>query len=169
MVELGVLTEDDRVELIEGELVVVSPQGALHSNLVVAIRRTLERVYGPAFLVRDHSPVVGTEDSLPEPDLAVVRGEISGFYHRLPGPVEIPLIVEVSYSTLGTDRRKANVYAKAGYATYWLVDVEARRLEVRTDPTPDGLYAKVELLGEEREIELPGTIQCIPIKETLPR
>ena len=75
MVETGVLYHGERVELIAGELLVMNPQGATHSSLTVHLHRVLQRAYGSAHHVRDHSPVVGTTDSIPEPDLAVVPGE----------------------------------------------------------------------------------------------
>jgi Uma2 family endonuclease len=148
MVETGVLHEDERVELIDGELIVMNPQGPVHATSAVRLHRVLETSFGPAFHVRDHSPVIGTVDSIPEPDVAVVHGELEAFAQRHPGPADVALIVEVSDSSLRLDRRKADVYATAGYAMYWIVDVIARRIEVHTEPK-GGVYTKTEVVGDD--------------------
>ncbi len=167
MVETGVLREDERVELLEGELVVVTPQGPIHSNLTAKIHRCLEGAYGAGHYLRDHSPVAGTNDSIPEPDVAVVRGDLQSFFARLPGPADVPLVVEVSQSTTGIDRRKADIYAQAGYSAYWLIDVDARRVEVRTAPR-DGVYTKTEIVGSDGGVALPGVGTVLPVTELLP-
>lgn len=151
MVEVGLLTDSDRVELIEGELLVMNPQGPVHASLTVILHRALEQAFGVGHHVRDHSPVVGTVDSIPEPDVAVVRGDVRGFIGVTPGADDVVLLVEVSWSSLRLDRRKAAVYAKAGYATYWIVDVDARRIEVHTAPK-DGVYTKSEIIGDDGEV-----------------
>ncbi len=168
MLAAGVLHEGERVELIEGELIVVNPQGPHHASLTVHLHRMLERAYGADHHVRDHSPVAGTTDSTPEPDLAVVRGEPLAFSERLPGPAEVRLVVEVSHSTLAIDRRKARTYAKSGYETYWLIDVEARQVEVRTGPMPDGAYAKTEILTQDASVTAPGTASSLRVSALLP-
>lgn len=168
MIEAGVLQEDEHVELLDGELVVVNPQGPVHSGLAVILHAALERAYGRGHHVRDHSPVRGTSDSIPEPDVAVVRGDARAFLARLPGPEEVPLVAEVAYSSLGIDRRKASVYARSGYTTYWIVDVEARRIEVRTGPQADGLYVKTEIVAEGAELHPPGASVALRVIELLP-
>jgi Uma2 family endonuclease len=167
MVEAGIIHEDEKVELIEGELIAVSPQSSTHSFLTVIIRKLLERALGEGFFIQDHSPVKGTADSLPEPDLAAVRGSPRRF-GRLPGPEDTVLVVELSVSSRAIDRRKAGVYAGAGYATYWLVDVDARKLEVRTGPRPDGDYATTRILDESAEVELPEGGGTLAVRELLP-
>jgi len=168
MVESGVLAEDERVELIEGELIVVTPQGPAHSSLTVVLRSRFERAYGARYHVRDHSPVVGTADSIPEPDLAVVRGDPREYLQRLPGPADVELVVEIAQSTLGADRRKAGVYARAGYGCYWLIDVAARRVEVRTGPTQDGVFTRTDVLSADATVTPPGTTTALPVAELLP-
>ncbi len=168
MVDAGVLSPDERVELIEGELVVVTPQGPVHSTLTVLIHAVLQRAYGGGFHVRDHSPVAGTVDSIPEPDVAVVRGDARSFLAALPGPADVILVVEVAHTSLAMDRRKASVYASAGYETYWLLDVESRRLEVRVGRTADGLFTKTEIFADDAEVILPGTSSAVRIADLLP-
>ena len=162
------LDEGPNVELLDGELVIVNAQGPIHSSLAVHIHRVLERLYGDEHHVRDHSSVRAGPYSLPEPDVAIVRGEPFAYTKRLPGPKDIVLVVEISDSTLHRDRRKADIYAAAGYVNYWLVDVDARRLEVRTKPQKDGLYAKIDVLSEEAEVSVPGTKKSLKVSALLP-
>lgn len=167
MVELGLLN-DENVELLQGELVVVNAQGPIHASLTVDLHRALERAFGDEFHLRDHTSVRATLDSLPEPDVAVVRGQPRDYRERLPGPKDVVLVVEVSDSSLRRDRRKAEIYAAAGFPVYWLVDVDARRLEVRTNPQPDGVYAKTDVLGEDGEVEVPLTQRTLKVAVLLP-
>ena len=154
MLEIGVLA-GERVELIEGELLVMNAQGPVHATLTVRLRRALEKAFGDEFHVRDHSPVAGTVDSIPEPDVAVVRGAPEDFSTRHPGAAEVPLVVEVSSSSLNLDRRKAGIYASVGYATYWIVDVAARRIEVHTSPK-GGVYTKTEIVADDGDVVASG-------------
>ena len=101
-------------------------------------------------------------------DVAVVRGHPRDFLSRLPAPADVVLVVEVAHSSLVMDRRKAGVYAKAGYDTYWLVDVEARRLEVRNGLTADGLYTKTEIFSDDAEVALPSTSALVRVADLLP-
>lgn len=167
MVEAGVLRPDEHVELIQGELVVVTPKGPSHSSLTTVLHRRLEATFGASFHVRDHSPVEGTVDSIPEPDVAVVRGDPRGFLDRLPGPNDVPLVVEVAHTTLTYDRRKTDVYAAAGYACCWIVDVKGRRVEVR-DGLRDGVYTRTAIVGDDGALAVPGSTETVPVVDLLP-
>ena len=167
MVEVGLLHADEHVELIDGELVVVNPQGPVHSELASRLHSVLARAYGEGHQVRSHSPVRGGVDSIPEPDVAVARGARGAFLARLPGPDDVPLVVEIAYSSLSYDRAKARVYASAGYGTYWLLDIEARKLEVRTEPQPEG-YAKTTVHGDDADVAPPGSGASVRVADLLP-
>lgn len=166
MLDAGVLHDDDRVQLIDGELIVMNPQGPVHATTTVRLRRALEAAFGAGFHVRDHSPVAGTLDSIPEPDIAVVRGEPDAFAARHPGVAEVCLVVEVADSSLRLDRRKASIYAAVGYPAYWIVDVDARRIEVHTAPK-DGVYTKTEIIGQEGAVTAGG--QTLTVTSLLPQ
>jgi Uma2 family endonuclease len=168
MVEVGLLAEDEKVELLEGELVVVTPQGPVHSALAAKIRRLLEHLYGDGYHERDHSPVMGLPDSMPEPDVAVVSGEPDDYYDALPSSEDVRLVVEIAVTSGAVDRRKARVYAAAGYQAYWILDVAARRLEVRSGPTGDGDWAETKLLEESAEATAPGTAERVTVRLLLP-
>ena len=167
MVEAGVLEESEHVELVNGELVVVNPQGPVHRTLTTIVRRLLEAAYGPGFFVQDHSPVAGTADSIPEPDNAVVRGEPRQFFGRHPGPADVVLVVEHAYSSLALDRTKANIYATVGYGDYWIVDPNNRRVEVRRAPK-DGLYTHTDIVDEHATLKLPQSDKTIAVRDLLP-
>jgi len=167
MAEVGAFARRN-VELLEGDLITVSPQGPIHSTSTVLLHRALEDAYGRAHHVRDHSPVRGTVDSIPEPDLAVVRGDPRNFFARLPGPTDVSLVIEIAFTTLAVDRHKARIYARAGYAAYWLVDVQGRRVEVYTKPTDDGVFAKTEIVPAETHLPLPGLQTTLCVHTYLP-
>lgn len=134
MVEAGILAEDEPVELIDGELITVTPQGPLHSGLRRSIQLALYRAFGEGFVVQAHSPVAAGPDSLPEPDVAVVRGAPRALLDRHPGPADLELVMEISVTSHRLDRAKGAVYAAAGIAAYWHLEVPERRLTVYTDP-----------------------------------
>lgn len=156
MVEAGILGEDEPVELIDGELITVSPQGPRHRALTVKIHQVLEQAFGAGHHVQDHSPIAAGPDSLPEPDVAVVRGAIDDWMDRHPGGADVPLVVEISVTSHKEDRSKAMVYARAGVETYWQLDVPARRLHVHTDPV-QGEYRTTRLATDEDEVGIAGT------------
>jgi Uma2 family endonuclease len=132
LVDRGVFRDDERLELLDGLLVVREPQGARHAMVVVKVRRALERAFGEGFHVRDHSPVALDRMSEPEPDLAVVPGAPDDH----PGhPVSAVLIVEVAESSLSQDRlHKGSLYARARIPEYWVVNLIDGVLEVYRAP-----------------------------------
>lgn len=168
MVETGILGEDEPLELLEGELVVVSPQGPEHQTVTERLRRRLEAIYGDGFHARSHSTVQASGDSLPEPDVAVLRGQVDDYLHRLPVGTDLALAVEVSHTTQVTDRRKAELYARSGVPVYWLVDLVARRVEVRSRPLSGGEYAERRTYGEEGVVPVSETDASLPVRELLP-
>lgn len=146
MVEAGVLGEDPHVELIEGELIHMSPQSTLH---VVASRWLMRRMFREldpnVWTVTAQAPAVLERHSAPEPDIYVFPASIRD--RDLRGP-DIALVVEVAVSSLAFDLgRKAGLYARHGVQEYWVVDAEARRFVVHRQPGPDG-YQSVESLAE---------------------
>jgi Uma2 family endonuclease len=123
-----------RVELIEGEIMVLSPQNWPHTLTVARVGEALHRVLGTGFWVRMQFPLnLSTSD--PEPDVSVAAGRIEDYSDH---PTTAVLIVEVSDSSLSYDRnRKASLYARAGIADYWIVNLVNHQLEVRRDPRSD--------------------------------
>jgi Uma2 family endonuclease len=139
MVETGVLTGSDRVELLEGQIVEMNPQLPPHAATTQRAFRHLDRLLEPLAYVRMQLPVTLKPKSEPEPDIAVVRIDPNEYGNRHPTPNDILLIVEVADSTLLGDRQqKALIYAKAGIADYWILDVNTRQVHVFREPTQDG-------------------------------
>ena len=153
LVEAGAF-ESERVELLEGFLVELSPQRAPHASAIEVLTELLYAARQPGHKVRVQLPLALGDESEPEPDLCVVpAGD-----HRQSHPSEALLVIEVAESSLAKDRRKAAVYAAAGVPEYWLVDIDNRRVEVRTQPE-GGAYLRQETIaagGELASSALPG-------------
>ena len=150
MVDAGILGEDDKVELLDGLLVVREPQGGRHAMAVGLVRAALERVFGRRYHIREEKPVALDDLSEPEPDVVVVRGGLRDHPQHPSSPV---LIVEVAESSLRLDRlRKGALYARAGIADYWVVNLIDEVLEVYRQPVGEPSrrsgwkYASVRLL-----------------------
>jgi Uma2 family endonuclease len=159
MADVGIFQEDDRVELIDGEIIDMAPIGSGHAGTVMALNRLLARALGDRAIVLVQSPVVLPEHSEPEPDLALLRPR-QDFYrsgHPLPG--DILLIIEVADTRVAYDRDvKIPLYARHGIPEVWLVDLEDRRLHVYTSPSASG-YLEHRILaapGMLAPAELPG-------------
>ncbi len=134
LVELGVF-EDERLELLRGALVTMSPQGGLHADTVARIGEALTLALAGRARVRQHSPIAVADDSEPEPDVAVVP--LGGSRLEVPGTAF--LVVEVADSSLSKDRNvKAALYAAAGIPEYWLVDLNGHAVEVHRAPGSAG-------------------------------
>lgn len=167
MVAAGILDEDEPVELIDGELYTMSPQGPIHSENAVVVRRALERAYGATHYARSHSPIDAGTASLPEPDIAIVRGEPFALGKRYPGAAELALVVEISLTSQRLDRLKAGVYARAGVAEYWQIDVPKRCLVVFSEPR-DGEYRRRDLRRDGDEVTPNGAAAAVAVSELLP-
>ncbi|MFO0697911.1 MAG: Uma2 family endonuclease [Nitrospira sp.] len=133
MAEVGIFGPDDRVQLIEGDIVTMTPQNSTHASAIGKTQRVLERLFGTTVWVRVQMPLVVDPDSEPEPDLVVVPGTPDDY--RDAHPSSALLVVEVSDTTLSLDRhRKQAIYARAGIQEYWIVNLAERCLEMYRDP-----------------------------------
>jgi Uma2 family endonuclease len=154
LVRSGILAEDERVELLEGVLVPMTPPGPAHTNLINQLNFALTMAVQGKALVSPQNPL-DCGDSRPQPDLAVIPLS-EARPDRLPR--KALLVVEIADSSLARDRLKSAIYAKAGVPEYWLVDVAARTVEVHTEPTPrsGARYRTVHLLGVEDTLTTPA-------------
>ncbi len=133
--EAGLLDDDDGVELLEGLLVPKMPKNPPHILVCKLLRRYLERLLGEGWHVATQDPL-STEDSEPEPDLAVLRGGEDEYANRLPTSADSPLVIEVADTTLNRDRGiKRRIYARTGIQQYWVANIPDRVIEVFTDPS----------------------------------
>ncbi len=150
MAEAGVLA-DRRVELIGGYLVKKMVTKPPHVWTVDAAREALERFMAAGWHLREEKPVRIPKFDEPEPDLAVVRGTRDDYSEQHPGPGDIGLLVEIAEPSLSWDRgAKLAAYAHAGIATYWIINLIDRQVEVYTRPSGDG-YEGVEFYRGEDE------------------
>ena len=152
MGEAGIFGEDDRVELIDGEVVKMTPIGWRHAWCVRWLNRMLVRFAlshpDTRYQVDAQNPLVLSDYSEPQPDLVLLEEAPVG---RLPGPEEVVLIVEVSDTTLAYDRDiKLPRYAGAGIAEAWLVDLDSETIEVHSGPEPGGYLRTTSYARGER-------------------
>jgi Uma2 family endonuclease len=149
LVELGSF-RDEHVELIRGVIVRMAPQGPPHSSPIERLTELLVEGLRRRARVRVQSPLNGPDDSVPEPDLAIVPREDHGQAH----PSSALLVIEVSNTSRTYDREtKAPLYAEMGVPELWLVDVQRQCVEVRTDPD-QGIFRRVETFGIDDTLAL---------------
>jgi Uma2 family endonuclease len=150
LVALGVLQEDEPIELVGGHMIVAEPKGSPHTTAIGLTADALRVVFGPGWVVRVEAPVALADDSEPEPDVAVVPGRHRDY--RAAHPTRPALVVEVAESSLAFDRGpKASLYARGGVPDYWIVNLVDATVEVHRQPEPDAAsdfgwrYASVEV------------------------
>ena len=138
MGEAGILTEDDRVELIEGELVAMAPIGSDHSGTVNALNHLLVMAVHGRAVVAVQNPVILDDRSEPQPDFAVLRYRDDHYRRATPRAEDVVLIVEIANSSLNYDRAvKRPLYARRGIPEYWIVNVSGHEVEVCRTPVGD--------------------------------
>jgi Uma2 family endonuclease len=135
----GILEEDARVELIEGDLIDMAPIGSLHAGMVARLGRILTLATVGQALVYAQSPIVCGEHSEPQPDIALLRPRADDYTEALPVPSDVLLLIEVADRSLRYDREiKVPLYARHRIAEVWLIDLPQRRIEVCREPGIDG-------------------------------
>lgn len=134
MIQSGILTDDDFVELLEGWLVFKMPKNPPHRATTRLVRTALENILPPGWYVDSQEPIT-LSNSEPEPDIVVVRGDTRQYLDRHPGAADIAIVIEVSDPTLQRDRTvKKRIYARAGIAFYWIVNLVEEQVEVYSQP-----------------------------------
>jgi Uma2 family endonuclease len=142
----GVLTEDSRVELIEGELIEMPPIGPKHASVVDTLVALLAPQAGDQFRLSTRNPLTLLPRSEPQPDLMLLKPRADRYGSSLPSAADAFLVIEVSDRTLEYDRGpKLTLYAQHGIPEYWIVDVQAKCIEVYRDPGPKGYTQRLEL------------------------
>ena len=134
IIQAGILTDDDSVELLEGWLVFKMPKNPPHRATTRLVRTALENILPAGWYVDSQEPIT-LSNSEPEPDIVVVRGDTRQYLDRHPGAEDIALIIEVSDTTLQRDRTvKKRIYARAGIAIYWIVNLVEEQVEMYSQP-----------------------------------
>lgn len=152
MAEAGIFDEDSRVELIDGEIIDMPPIGPRHSDGVDRLAEMfITRLAGVA-RVRIQNPVHLDEHNDPEPDIALVRRRAGGYASGHPTPADIALVIEVADSSAEYDRQtKGPMYARAGIADYWILDVGRDHILVHREPTESG-YATTRIYRRGEQV-----------------
>ena len=157
MGEAGILTDDDRVELIEGELVAMTPIGSEHIASTNALTRLLVLAVGDRGIVSVGNPVRLNRHSEPQPDFAILKPR-DDYRKTLPRPEDTMLAVEVANTSLEYDRKvKLALYARGGIPEVWIVNLAAEEVEVYRSPAADN-YTSVTRAGRSADL----TIEALP-------
>jgi Uma2 family endonuclease len=164
MAEIG-LFDGQRVELIQGEIITMSPQNNPHSVAVAIITSWLVQSLGDQFTTRVQLPLVASNDTEPVPDFAVLPGSP---HSQREHPTTALLIIEIAGSSPAHDRRKADIYASRGIADYWILNLANRTLECFRDPQASSdssfghRYATCTVLSSDKKIH-PLNLPIDPI------
>ena len=169
----GLLTERDRIELLEGWIVPKMIQNLDHALAIENGQAALQAVIPTGWRLRVQLPIT-TLDSEPEPDFAIVRHRRKGRSHTHPLPADVALVIEVADSSLSIDRRvKGRLYARASIPFYWIVNLIDRRVEVYSDATGQGAepaYQSRRLYGIRRSVPLMiagRQVASLPVRHLL--
>jgi Uma2 family endonuclease len=145
MIAAGLFGDDQRLELLEGEIFEMTPIGPPHTSVVNRLTRLWTARLGSRAIVQIQGPVLAGPISEPEPDVSLLR-ERSDFYReRHADPAEVLLVIEVADTSLAYDRAKLRIYASAGMAEVWIVDLQGERVDIYRTPGPAG-YADERVL-----------------------
>ena len=173
LAELGFF-EGRRVELIEGQVIDMAAMKSPHAVAIDLVDAALKAVFGNGFYIRQQKPFVVSDISEPEPDVAVVQGSIRDYAEA--HPTAAALLVEVADTSVSYDRTfKGSLYAKAGVAEYWIVNLVKRQLEVYRQPVADEQatygwhYANVSTYQPGQSVApLNATDQQVAVEDLLP-
>lgn len=169
MLDVGILTPDDKVELLEGRIIEVSPQNPPHAATTQRASDYLKALLLGQAHVRMQLPIT-LSTSEPEPDIAVVRIDLAAYGDHHPSPKEIFLLIEVAHTTLETDRaEKAPIYARANIPEYWILDITNYQVYIFRNPGYEG-YQEEIILNENATltplafpgIEIPFSALFLP-------
>jgi Uma2 family endonuclease len=157
MVQAGILSEDERVELLEGEVVAMNPIGSKHAACVNRLNGLLSPLIAARqAIVLVQNPIHLSEYSEPQPDVVLVNYRDDFYEERHPGPADIILVIEVSDTSIEYDHTvKLPLYARAGIPAVWLVDLEAKNLTSYLDPSTEG-YRQIRVYEPGDAINLYG-------------
>ncbi len=161
LIELGFLTEKDRIELIRGELIHMTPKGTPHTVCGSILCRQLDRLLGDRAVIRGQDPITLPNHSEPEPDVAIAQGKDEDYLAHHPYPADLLLVVEISDSTLTYDQTiKLELYAEAGITHYWIINLEAQQLEHYSQPYRNAQgqfsYLSKQIFLPHQSVSIPG-------------
>jgi Uma2 family endonuclease len=151
------LFKDKRIELIEGQVIETSPLGALHMTYVTVIGDILRELFGVGYFIRTQGPLDLGEIAQPQPDIAVIAGKATDY--RNVHPTTAVLVIEVAESSLTYDRTvKTSLYAKAGLAEYWIVNLIDNQLEIYRQPQAERTAQFGFSYGQKQVFKVGGVV-----------
>jgi Uma2 family endonuclease len=154
LIETGILSENDRVELLDGWILEMSPIGPPHATSVNLAAAALQDALPAGWYIRTQAPIT-LENGEPEPDITVVRGRIRDYATHHPFGGDVVLLIEVADASLQYDRlQKRPQYAAAGIPEYWIVNLLDRRLELFRNPAPGGDYQDTDSIPAHGTVTL---------------
>ena len=166
-VEAGIFGPGDRIELIDGDILTMAPQGSRHAAVTTRAAARLARAFDSGCHVRTRMPLAAAGDSEPEPDVAIVAGD--EFDYLDAHPATALLVVEVSDDSLTRARTiKQRLYAQCGIPEYWIVAIPDARVEVHRDPTGDAYRSVRSLRASETVAPLARPDATIAVADLLP-
>ena len=158
MGEAGILSPEDRVELIEGEIIDMSPIGSLHAAIVRAITKCLESRIGRNALLGVQDPIALDDMSQPQPDIAVLKSRQDFYSTAYPGPADVLLVIEVADTSLAFDLGvKVPLYAAHGIPEVWVIDAATRRTHRFRRPE-GGRYAEQDVVEPTEPLACGGAM-----------
>lgn len=160
MADAGIFGEDDRLELLQGEIIEMTPIGPRHASCVTTLTTQLGKRIGDGARLSVQNPVQLDDETELYPDIALLKPRADSYRHRMPQAQDVLLLIEVADSTFKADQSiKIPRYARSGIAEVWLVDVAGRRVFVHTDPKPSGYEIMRQVsTGELQASQLPVAI-----------
>ncbi len=167
MVNAGVFGPQDRLELLDGEIIDMAPQNSRHATAVTLVAETLRTVFGAGTTIRVQLPLGLDDHALPEPDVAAVPGAPRDY--RDAHPTRALLVCEVSDTTLAYDRgRKLGAYARAGVPEYWILDLTGETLEVCRGPGNGGYEQRQIMSADSRVSPIEAPAYAVLVGDLLP-
>ncbi|BAQ60003.1 Predicted dioxygenase [Geminocystis sp. NIES-3708] len=167
MAEVGILTHDEKVELINGQIITMSPQGSFHAAAITRTNRLLNNQLNK-ILIRLQLPIIVNDFSEPEPDIAIVKYDPFDYDDRHPLATEVYLIIEIADTTLKTDLEiKRQLYASANIPEYWVLDLKQRQLYVYRESNSQDYQTTIILSDQESIIPLNFPETEIKVSEML--
>ena len=169
MAEVGILSDDDHVELLNGEIIQMSPIKSKHAGHVNRIDAFLKQQLGKQAIIAIQNPVQLSEFSEPEPDIAILNYQSDYYITQHPQVVDVIILIQVSLSTEDLDRQvKLPLYAEAGIREYWIVNLNKKHLEVYREPNAAKKdYLDKKIYSKKDEVVLSQFQLTIPISNLI--
>ncbi|MEN0050582.1 MAG: Uma2 family endonuclease [Bacteroidota bacterium] len=165
MIEADILSEDDRVELINGEIIEMSPIKSFHASHVMRINHFLSNIVGEEVIVNVQNPILIPDYSEPEPDIALLKWDDDFYYEKHPQPEDVILLIEVADSSLEYDQNiKLPLYANAQIPECWIVNLREKQIEMHQYPE-NGIYKQRVIVQAQDEITIGSLELSFPAQK----